>query len=221
MNPETLPDRIRVFLLLALTLAGCSTVREGYYNTVEKVTGKQRRDILVSRVKSARDEQDAAKQQFKTTLQQFQEITHFNGGDLEAKYEKLKGEYDRCKSRADAVSSKVRAVENVAKSMFNEWADENKQFTDEAKRRENEKLLDETKARYGQLIALMRRSEDKMKPVLGKFNDSVLDMKHKLNASAISSLQGTAKELDVDVQSLIKDMEASIADADEFVKKMK
>ena len=217
---NTALHRIFALSLLATVIPGCATARNGYYSAVEKVTGKQKRDLLVSRVKSARDEQDGAKKQFKTTLQQFQEITNFNGGDLQAKYEKLKTEYDRCKSKADAVSSRVRAVENVANAMFTEWANENKEFTEADKRRENEKLLDETKGKYGQLIDLMHKSEDKMKPVLAKFNDSVLDMKHKLNASAISSLQGTAKELDVDVSALIKDMEASIAEADAFVKNM-
>ena len=40
-------------------------------------------------------------------------------------------------------------------------------------------------------------------------------------ASAISSLQGTAGEIETDVQALIKDMESSIAEADDFVKQMK
>jgi hypothetical protein len=82
-------------------------------------------------------------------------------------------------------------------------------------------MLSDTKTKYQQLIALMRRSEEKMKPVLAKFHDNVLFLKHNLNAAAITSLQGTAGQIETDVQGLIKDMEASIAEADAFVKQMK
>jgi hypothetical protein len=201
-------------------LQGCATGRTIYYKAEEKI-GREKRDILVSRVKSARDEQDAAKQQFKTTLQRFQEVTNFNGGELEAKYKKLNAEYVRCQTRAEAVSTRIRKVETVAGDMFKEWADENKQYTDQDKRRTSEKLLAETKAKYGQLIGLMKKSEEKMTPVLAKFNDNVLFLKHNLNASAISSLQGTAGQIETDVQALIKDMEVSIAEADAFMRQMK
>ena len=203
--------------LFALCGGGCKAT---YYNVMEKF-GKEKRDILVSRVKDARNEQDAAKEQFKTTLQKFQEVTGFQGGDLEDKYKKLSAEYDRCEARSDAVSNRIAKVQEVARDMFDEWAKENKEYTDAEKRRESEKLLSETRDRYNQLIALMKKSEEKMKPVLAKFHDNVLFLKHNLNAAAISSLQGTAGQVEADVQGLIKDMEASIAEADAFVKQMK
>ena len=36
------------------------------------------------------------------------------GGDLEAKYEKLRGEYEDARKRADTVHEKIKAVRNVA-----------------------------------------------------------------------------------------------------------
>jgi hypothetical protein len=74
--------------VLALT-TGCKTA---YYKTWEKL-GWAKRDILVDRVKDARDDQDAAKKQFQTTLDQFKSVTGYNGGDLEAKYKKLNSAY--------------------------------------------------------------------------------------------------------------------------------
>jgi hypothetical protein len=183
--------------------------------------GHEKRDILVTRVKDARDEQDAAKKQFQTTLQRFQEVTGFEGGDLEGKYKKLSAEYNRCEGKAKDVSSRIGKVESVANDMFKEWANENKQYTDPEKRKASEQMLNDTKGKYAQLIALMKKSEEKMKPVLAKFHDNVLFLKHNLNAAAISSLQGTAAGIETDVQGLIKDMEASIAEADAFVKQMK
>ena len=83
-------------------------------------------------------------------------------------------------------------------------------------RRSSEQKLNETKQRYAQLIAAMRNSESKMDPVLRAFNDQVLFLKHNLNAAAVSSLQTTAAGIDQDVQALIKDMEASINEANAF-----
>lgn len=207
-------------LVMVPIVPGCAEGRKVYYAAWEKL-GSEKRDILVSRVKAARDDQATAKEQFKTTLQKFQEVTNFKGGELESKYKKLNAEYERCKEKADNVSTRVRKVETVAGDMFAEWAGENKQYTDPEKRRASDKMLEDTKVKYGQLIALMKKSEEKMRPVLAKFNDNVMWLKHNLNASAISSLQGTAGEIETDVQALIKDMETSIAEADDFVKQMK
>ena len=218
-----LKNSLRLFCLVVLlcsVASGCATGRAAIYKVQEKF-GYEKRDILVSRVKSARDEQDAAKKQFKTTLQRFQEVTNFNGGELEAKYKKLNAEYVRCQNEAEAVSSRITKVETVAHDMFAEWATENREYTDNDKRRTSERLLAETKTKYEKLISLMKNSEAKMKPVLAKFNDNVLFLKHNLNASAISSLQGTATQIETDVQGLIKDMETSIAEADSFVSQMK
>ena len=67
----------------------------------------------------------------------------------------------------------------------------------------------------------MHKSEAKMQPVLTAFHDQVLFLKHNLNAQAVASLQSTAAGIDKDVQALIKDMEASINEANDFIKQMK
>ena len=217
--------KVLLWILPAVTvlslLPGCAASREIYYNAWSKV-GQDRRDIFVSRVKSARGAENDAKEDFRTTLEKFQDIAGAKGDmQLETKYKKLQASYDSCKARADKVTDKIQAVENVANSMWAEWAKENTQFSDPAKKAENEKLLGETKLKYEKLLGSMRSSETKMKPVLAKFNDVVLDLKHKLDASAVASLQGTAVQIDTDVKSLIKDMEANIAEADDFIKNMK
>jgi hypothetical protein len=56
-----------------------------------------------------------------------------------------------------------------------------------------------------------------MDPVLTKFNNRVLFIKHNLNAQAIASLKGTELELGGDIDRLIHEMEASIAEADAFI----
>jgi chromosome segregation ATPase len=198
-------------------VAGCSTT---YYDVWQKL-GYEKRDILVSRVQAGRDAQDDAKKQFTTTLQEFEATTNFNGGDLEAEYNKLNSAYESCKSRADAVSAKINSIDKVAHDMFAEWEGELSQYQDENLRNSSAQKLADTKARYAQLITIMRKSESSMTPVLGAFHDQVLYLKHNLNAAAIASLQSTAQGINTDVQKLIDDMNASIKEADSFIGQMK
>lgn len=206
-----------VLTALLMTLAGC---QNAYYNAWEKL-GWAKRDILVDRVEKARNAQEGAKEQFKTTLEQFQELTGFQGGNLEAQYKRLSKEYERCRDRAQAVTDRINGVESVANAMFSEWKQELDQYENAELRRTSQQRLDESQDRYKQLIQTMRRSEASMKPVLAAFNDQVLFLKHNLNAAAISSLEGTAAQIDQDVQQLIKDMETAIAEADAFISELK
>ena len=52
------------------------------------------------------------------------------------------------------------------------------------------------------------------------FRDQVLFLKHNLNARAIASLQTELISVEAEVNSLIKDMNASIKEADEFINAM-
>jgi hypothetical protein len=206
-----------VLLLLSSAGFGC---RSTYYSAWEKM-GWAKRDILVDRVKDGRDEQQKAKEEFKTTLQKFQELTNFQGGDLEAKYKKLNSAYESCKDRADAVSKQIASIDQVANDMFKEWKQELSQYQNAELKRSSEQKLRDTQDRYGQLIGAMRKSEQTMQPVLAAFHDQVLFLKHNLNAAAISSLQTTAAGIEQDVQKLIADMEASINEANAFINQMK
>jgi hypothetical protein len=53
--------------------------------------------------------------------------------------------------------------------------------------------------------------------VLAGFRDQVLFLKHNLNAKAIASLQSNVLAIEDDIAVLIRDMEASIKEADEFI----
>ena len=208
--------------IVALTLllgvsSGCSSA---YYGT-RAMFGSEKRDILVERVKDTRDDQAAAAQQFQTTLEKFQEVTNFKGGELEAKYKAFSKQYDKCKSSADDVNTRIKKVETVAADMFKEWKSEIKEYSDPKLKASSEKKLADTQARYNQLITAMKNSASKMDPVLKVFHDQVLYLKHSLNESAISSLSETAVQVDKDVQALIQEMQASIKEADAFIGTMK
>lgn len=211
--------RISGLLLLLTAIMVLPACKKVYYGTWEAL-GVHKRDIMVDRVQDARDDQEAAKQQFASALEKFSAMFEFEGGELDAKYKALKTELDKSESRAAAVTGRIDAVESVSEALFDEWESELEQYTNADLRAASEKQLKQTRAKYDQMIAAMRKAESKMQPVLSAFRDQVLFLKHNLNARAIASIEGTAGELETDVAKLIAEMEVSIKEADAFIQSM-
>jgi hypothetical protein len=205
-----------LFLTAALLSTGCSRL---YYAANEKV-GREKRDILVSRVEAGRKDQAEAKEQFQNALEAFQSVTGFTGGKLEEVYNKLNKELERSEGRANDVSQSVRSIEKVAGDLFKEWDKEINEMSSGDLRSRSRTMRQETETRYNALIRKMRDSENRMKPVLQVFRDQVLFLKHNLNARAISSLKSNVVKIDREVSQLVKDIEASIAESDAFIKTM-
>ncbi len=203
-------------LLTSLLLTACSTA---YYGAMEKV-GFHKRDILVHRIEKAREEQDEAKEQFRTALEKFSALTRFHGGDLQDKYEELAAAYEASADKAEAVRKRIADVEDVAEALFEEWQEELTQYNSPSLRAQSARRLAETRRRYQRLIAAMKRAAAKMDPVLAMFHDRVLFLKHNLNARAIAALQGELDRIEDDVAALIKEMERAIAEADTFIRAM-
>jgi ElaB/YqjD/DUF883 family membrane-anchored ribosome-binding protein len=203
----------------ALILVALSSCQSAYYGTMEAF-GVHKREILVHRVGEARDEQKEAKKQFQSALKEFQALIGESGGDLEAISDKLSAEYDDCEAQAKEVGGRIDAVEDVSEAMFSEWREELSQYTDPELREESKAKLAETKTRCRELVAVMRKAEKAMQPVLSAFKDRVLFLKHNLNAQAIASLQGHAETLQKDIGKLVEQMEASIREADAFIDSM-
>lgn len=205
--------RTLLFSLTLFALFSCSTV---YYETMEKF-GVHKRDILVERVEEARDSQEAAKEQFSSALEQFSALLNFDGGDLQATYDRLNTEFEKSDDRAETVRDRIRSVENVSTDLFNEWEDELDLYTNQNLRRSSERSLQETRALYQQLVTSMHAAENKMVPVINAFRDQVLFLKHNLNSRAIASLRTELVTIESDISALIIDMEKSISESNKFL----
>jgi hypothetical protein len=203
------------YLALALVcLVGC---RSTYYAIWEKL-GREKRDLLRADVVDARDAQQAASQQFKTALERMKDLYGFDGGKLETAYNQFKSEYEDCASRADKVRSRIKDVERVAGDLFKEWDNEIGQISDAKMRADSRSKLNASRGKYDQLHAAMKRAEASMDPILAKFHDNVLYLKHNLNAEAIGALKGESVKIETDISQLIADMNKSIAQSDAFIK---
>lgn len=199
---------------LVLGAAGCNTA---YYAAWEKL-GYHKRDILKERVVEARDEQQAASEQFKDALTKLKEVYAFDGGDLEKSYKQLQEEFDASQQKAETVKTRIRSMDTVATDLFAEWETEIGQISNASMASSSRQKLQETRSRYNEMHSALAKAETSMAPVLAQFRDYVLFMKHNLNAQAIASLKGEAVNIQNDIGKLIGEMNASIARADAFVK---
>ena len=198
---KEVPMKIRLIVLPAiiLGLSGCSTM---YYGTMEKL-GIHKRDIMVDRVKAARDTQNEAKQQFLTAMEQFKNVINFQGGDLEKEYNKLNATLKKSESKAADVRKRISAVEDVSDALFKEWRAEIKRYTSDTLRKSSQRKYDITKKKYTELIEAMKRAEGKLEPALAPLRDQVLFMKHNLNARAIAGLNDELISVQTNVDKLI------------------
>lgn len=190
-----------------------------YLGTLEKM-GIPKREVMVHRVEKARDTQEETKEQFKSALEQFTAITHFNGGDIESVYNKLSAEYEASVDQAKEVRARIDSIEDVSEALFAEWKDEITQYSSASLKRSSQRQLTDTKRQYRLLIAAMERAESKLEPVLVVFKDQVMYLKHNLNARAISALKSELGTIQSDVSSLITAMEKSIDEANSFINSM-
>lgn len=208
----------RQFLVVAVAgfciLTSCDKL---YYSSMKKI-GKEKRDILAGRIADGKKDQEKAKEQIKTTMEAFQELTGFNGGDLEKVYKKLNNEYERSEARAKDVSDRVDSIDKVASDLFAEWNTEIASISDRQLKVQSQQLLRETQQKHRLLMTKMHEVESRMKPVLQKFHDKVTFLKHNLNARAIASLKDTTVQINSDVTSLVNQIDLSVKEADEFIK---
>lgn len=212
-----LTRRAVVCVLGGLSATACNRI---YYASMEKL-GKEKRDILVKRIVDGKKDNEEAREQIKTTLEAFRELTGFDGGDLERVYNKLDGEYKAAKGRADDVSKQIKSIDQVANDLFKEWGAEINEMGDVGLKTRSKALLRDAQVRHQHYMTAMHTTERKMQPVIRAFHDQVLFLKHNLNARAINSLKSTLTRLDRDVELLVSDIERSMQESDEFVKTLR
>jgi ElaB/YqjD/DUF883 family membrane-anchored ribosome-binding protein len=208
----------RLFLLMSMgLLVGCQTA---YYAAWEQV-GVHKRDLLGKAVAAARDEQKKTGEEFEDALARLRKLYAFDGGNLAKIYDAVRADHERLKDRADSVRKRVKEVEDVAEALFEEWEKELKQYGSDQLRAESRRRLLETRAKFDDLLASLKRAEATVDPVLGRLKDQVLYLKHNLNARAIASLKGESASIQADIGRLIEEMNAAVKKADAFIGELK
>jgi hypothetical protein len=109
-------------------------------------------------------------------------------------------------------------MDRVARDLFREWEKEIGEISRADFRASSEESLRATRERYGRLEEAVTVAADRMDPVLQQLKDYVLYLKHNLNAQAIGSLKVEADKIEVQVEQLIRDIQASVGEAEEFLR---
>ncbi|PSW03389.1 DUF2959 domain-containing protein [Photobacterium lipolyticum] len=204
-------------ILSTTLLSGCQSA---YYSAMEQV-GVHKREIMVDRVEDATEAQQDAQAQFTSALDALKALDQFDGGELEATYNRINDQYEASADAAEKVSERIAAIEDVADALFDEWQDELALYTSTNLKRDSEKKLKATQASYQKMLTAMHRAEKKMTPVLNTLRDNTLYLKHNLNAAAIGSLQGEFTSLQNDIQRAIIDMQTAIDESERFIARLK
>jgi hypothetical protein len=200
-------------LVLSLLLGGCKST---YYKAM-RTLGKEKRDILVSRIQDAKKDQDQTKKKLQTTMESFQALTGFEGGSLEKSYNRLNSDYESAADQAAKLHDKVQSIDQVSSDLFKEWQNEINGMENAKLKSQDLVMLRNARTRQAAYMRAMRKTEDQIAPVLKAFHDQVLFLKHNLNARAIGSLKNTSANLQSDVAELVQSIDASSQEADKLI----
>ena len=202
-----------VLLLSLLLLTACQST---YYSAMEK-GGISKRDLFVSRIDDLKDAQLAGQQQFRAALEQYKYTVNFRGVQPEDAWKGLNAEYEASKKAAGRIHNRIKAVESVSDALFDEWQDELDQYTNSTLRQQSQGQLQDTRKRYGDMLASFKKAEKSVTPVLDSLRDNTLYLKDNLNAQAITSLQYEFSTISNGFTSLIREMEEAIVASDRFI----
>ena len=167
------------------------------------------------------DSQQEAKEEFRDALEQFEVCGRRAGFGAAAVYDRLNNAFEDAESQAEEVSDRIERGRGRGRGPVRRMA--------RRARSDQQPLIAFSECRaiaqrpvelQCRLIKAMRRAESRMEPVLTTFRDHVLFLKHNLNAQAISALRGELGGIEADVGRLIRDMEASIAQAQSFIQSL-
>ena len=203
-------------LVAAFTVVASAGCQSAYYAAWEKV-GYAKRDILASRVESARDSQQEAKEEITDALEAFGKVVSYDGGDLQTQYDRLSDQLEDSEAAAADVKQRVRDVDSVGEALFKEWKSELAKYSSADLRSRSEQQMKKTRARYDEMIRAMKRAESRLDPALQPMRDQVLFLKHNLNARAVAGLKGEVAKIDAQVDQLVTELNRSIAEANRFM----
>lgn len=212
--------KILLSIALLFTLSACGTVQKAQYSALEKV-GIHKRDILVDRIEATSETQQETKEQFQSAYEELASLVKVDDGGLEKKYKKMAAAVEKSEDKAQELEDRITSVNEVATALFAEWASELNEYQSASLRQASAKNLSTTEQRYAVLYQKMQASQQRVEPVLKVLQDNTLYLKHNLNARAINGLSSEVLSIEGKVAELIKQMEVSINESNQFVKSMK
>src|ERR1700753_3739744 len=122
--------------------------------------GKEKSDILVSRIKDAKKDQDQTKQKLQTTMESFQALTGFTGGSLEKSYKGPTSDYESAAWQAGKLHDKIQSIDQVSNDLFKEWQGEINAMDNGKLKSQDSVMLRNAKDTPATYMRAMRRTDD-------------------------------------------------------------
>ena len=216
ISRKSTPGMKILVLSLGVMLAFASACSTAYYSAWEML-GKEKRDLLRSNVETVKKDQEKAADEFEDALERLRSLYDVDAGELEKVYDRIKDDYEDATGRAEQISDRIDTIGEIADDLFREWEREIDEISNPNYRAESRQQLEKTTTKYAALAASLKKAETSMEPVLTHLKDNVLFLKHNLNAAAIGGLSSEMDQIESDIEELVADMRASIAEADRFL----
>lgn len=201
-------------LFFFILITSCSTV---YYNFWETL-GKEKRDLLKSKMENVTESQDDLKEEFEDTLSKIRSEYKFKETDLERTYDSLKSDYDSLDKESKYLSSQIKKSEDIANDLFSEWKNEAYKLNNKSYKAQSLNKLTKTKLKFKTTLRSMRAIEKDLAKVLKRFNDQVIFIKHNLNAKIVGNLKSELISIEAQIKRLIRQINSSSLKAKSFIK---
>ncbi|MEW6601004.1 MAG: DUF2959 family protein [Nitrospirota bacterium] len=209
------------FLISALSVftSGCQTV-QNVWDSTKEIVGIQKRDMMISEIKDARQSLEDVKVQFQSAMDKFNTVLFSKEGKLEEKYKTLKAENEKTGKKAGDIQKSIDSVIRVSEAVFAEWEAELGQYYSENLRSGSEKRLQEAKSQNNRFINAMTQANEKAGPVMAAFNDLVLYSRHNLNSEAGDSLTIELESVKGKIEAFFQEVDTAKAEADSLLSMM-
>ncbi len=201
--------------LLILTLISLSACQSTYYKAWEFL-GKEKRDLLTSKIEDTKDSQKDSQKEVKDILEQVRNKYGLEAKEIESFYDNLKSDYESFKAQANELKGNAKDVRTIAKDLFQEWEQEAYTFKNSSYKRSSLKKLQETKREFNSLSRQMAQSEAQLDQVLNVLRDQVLFLKHNLNAKTLASFEGEFDRIEKEIETLIRRIDQSLSATENF-----
>lgn len=205
-------------ILVVMILCGCQSI----YSVTGEQSGKEKRDVLRQNLEKVQLNQQQVSAELNDLLTQFKAMYDVEGEDLEKKlenaYQTLKDQDEDCQNRAEALRDRIQKVERIASDFFNAWEQEIESMNDPGLKAKNLERLNATKKRYVRMYEVMKNAESRIEPVLQVVDDYVLYLNYHLNVETINDLKGEVDLIELEAEFLMKELFASISEAETFLK---
>lgn len=176
---------------------------------------RNRMEVLVRQVTSAKDAHVAATDQIVDTLKLVRRRAWTGAAPQEA-YDLVRRALATCESRYHTAKLRRERMEATARDFFDQWGLELEEYADETLRAESRRNLNDFKDRLKVVVRQMEDSEDEMDKVIGVVQDQMLFIKHHRTSPALPPRPGPEVEPVVQSETLVNMTSLTVLRADDF-----